>query len=75
MKIRMTEHKQEVKNKDPNNGIAMHVHKTDRSILWQDARILEKEELWEKRRINEDLQIQEKKHTMNLDAGLLLDQS
>ena len=73
LKVCMAEHKRAVKNKDPLNGIAVHVQKTAHNINWQEARILARENNWGRRRVLEALEIQQRRLKMNLDVGLLLD--
>ena len=46
LKVRMEEHKREVKSKDPKNGSTVHVQKTEYIINWQEARILAREDNW-----------------------------
>ena len=43
LKVLMAEWKRAVKNKDPNNGIALHVQKTAHTTNWKEARVLVKE--------------------------------
>ena len=74
LKLRIVEHKREVKSKDPKNGITVHVQKTAHIINWQEARILAREDNWG-RRILEALEIQQRRPMMNLDADLNLDLS
>ena len=64
LKVHMAEHRKAVKNKDPKNGIAMHVQKT--------ARILATEDNWGRRRVLEALEIQQRRPMMNIVAGLIL---
>ena len=71
----MAEHRRAVKNKDPKNGIAMHIQKAAHTINWQEAKILGREENWGRRRDLEALVIQQRRPMMNLDAGLILDPS
>ena len=71
----MAEHRRAVKNKNPKNGIAMHVQKTAHTINWQEAMILGREDNWGRRRVLEALVIQQRRPMMNLDAGLILDPS
>ncbi len=67
----MAEHRRVAKNKDPKNGIAMHVQKTVHTIR-QEAKILGREDNWG-RRVLEALVIQQRRPMMDLDAGLILD--
>ena len=46
LKVRIEEHKREVKSKDPKNGITVHVQKTAHIISWQEARILARKDNW-----------------------------
>ena len=72
LRVRVVDHSRAVKNKDPKNGIAMHVQETARTINWQEARILGREDNWG-RRVLEALVIQQRRPVMNLDAGLILE--
>ena len=67
----MAEHKRVVKSKDPLNGIVVHVQKTAHNINWH--KLGSFENIWGERRVLEALEIQQRRPTMNLDAGLLLD--
>ena len=69
----MAEYRRAVKNKDPKNGIAVHVQETAHTINWQEAKILGREDTWGRRRVLEVLVIQQRRPMMNLDAGLMLD--
>ena len=71
----MAEHRRAVKNKDPKNGIALHVQKTPHTINCQEAKILGREDNWGRRRVLGALVIQQRRPMMNLDAGLILDPS
>lgn len=73
LKLRLTEHKRAVKNKDPNNGLAVHVSITNHTILWQNAEVLTIEPNWSKRKVREALYIKRTKDTLNLDQGYTLD--
>ena len=46
LRVRMAECRRVVKNKDPKNGIAVHVQKTAHTINWQEAKIFEREVNW-----------------------------
>jgi len=50
-----------VKNKDLNNGIAMHVQKTAHTINWQQLKILGRENNWGRRRVLEVIEIQQRR--------------
>ena len=65
----MTEHKRAVKTSDPNNGIAVHVAKSQHSIDWSGARMVRSVQGYWERRTMEAIEI---KSSMNLDKGLLL---
>ena len=71
--MRLTEHKRAVKNKDPNNGLAVHVKITNHTILWNSAEVLTIEPNWSKRKVKEALYIKRTKNTLNLDQGYILD--
>ena len=73
LKVRMAEHKWAVKSKDSLNEIAVYVQKTAHNINWQDARILAKKKIGEEGSLRPSRS--NKEDPMNLDAGLLLDQS
>ena len=73
LKLRLTEHKRAVKNKDPNNGLAVHVNITNHTILWNSAEVLTTEPNWSKRKVKEALYIKRTKNTLNLDQGYILD--
>ena len=51
LKQRITEHKRAVKNADSNNGLAVHVARTEHEIRWDEAEIVYREEHWMKRNI------------------------
>ena len=46
IKIRLAEHKQAVSRFGENNGIAVHVHQQDHHVDWDNARIVENEQLY-----------------------------
>ena len=71
LRVCMAEHRRAVKNKDPKNGVAMHVQKTVHTINWQEAKILGREDNWGRRRVLEALVIQQRRPMVNLDAGLI----
>ena len=57
LKQTITEHKRAVKNVDSNNGIAVHVAKTKRQIIWDEAEVICREEQWIKRIVKKSLAI------------------
>ena len=72
LKVRMSEHKRAVKTSDPNNGIAVHVAKSQHSIDWSGARVVRSVQGYWERRTMEAIEIKKSKSSMNLDKGLLL---
>ena len=72
LKVRMTEHKRAVKMSDPNNGIAVHVAKSQHSIDWPGAKVMRTVQGYWERRTMEAIEIRRSKRSMNLDKGLLL---
>ena len=66
LKLRLTEHKRAVKNKDPNNGLAVHVNITNHTILWNSAEVLTTEPNWSKRKVKEALYIKVAVHVCSL---------
>ena len=57
---------------DPNNGIAVHVAKSQHSIDWSGARVVRSVQGYWERRTVEAIEIKKSKSSMNLDKGLLL---
>ena len=45
---RMTEHKRAVRNSDPNNALAVHVSKSHHNIIWEEAKVVAREQHWTK---------------------------
>ena len=43
---RMTEHKRVVRNSDPNNALAVHVSKSHHNIIWEEAKVVAREQHW-----------------------------
>ena len=72
LKVRMSEHKRAVKTSDPNNGIAVHVAKSQHSIDWSGARVVRSVQGYWESRTMEAIEIKKSKSSMNLDKGLLL---
>ena len=73
LKTRLMEHKWSVRNRDTNNGIAVHVTETDHSVQWEQAAVIKTEEFITKRKVQEALTIRRTDNNMNLDPGLMLD--
>ena len=73
LKLRLSEHKRSVKNKDPNNGLAVHAKLTNHKIMWDNAEVLTNEPNWTKRKVKEALYIKRTDKTLNLDQGYQLD--
>ena len=73
LKLRLSEHKRSVKNKDPNNGVAVHVQLTNHKIVWDNAEGLTNEQNWTKRKVKEALYIKRTDKTLNLNQGYQLD--
>ena len=69
----MMEHKRAVKNNDPNNALAVHVSKSHHDIIWEEAKVVAREEHWTKRKIKEGLTIRSRDNKLNLDLGFQLD--
>ena len=72
LKVRMTEHRQAMKMSDPNNGIAVHVAKTQHSIDWSGAKVVRITQGYWERGTMEAIEIRRSRRSMNLDKGLLL---
>ena len=72
LKVSMTEHKRAVKMSDPNNGIAVHVAKSQHSIDWPGAKVVRTVHGYWEWRTMEAIEIRRSKRSMNLDKGLLL---
>ena len=70
---RMTEHKRVVRNSDPNNALAVHVSKSHHNIIWEEAKVVAREQHWTKRKIKEGLIIRDRVNNLNLDQGFQLD--
>ena len=68
-KVRMKEHKRAVKM---NNGIAVHVAKSQHSIDWPRAKVMRTMQGYWERRTMEAIEMRRSKRSMNLDKGLLL---
>ena len=73
LKQRMTEHKQTIRNADNNDGLAVHVAKTEHQIRWDEAEVVCREEQWTKHKIKEGLQIKAHAVNLNLDMGAFID--
>ena len=72
LKVRLSEHRQVVKQGDPKNNIAVHVQKTDHRINSEDATVRRRAEGFWVRRTVEAIQIRKPTANMSLDSGLLL---
>ena len=50
---RMTEHKPAVINNDSNNALAVHDSKSNRDIIWEEAKVhvVDRQQHWTKRKI------------------------
>ena len=70
LKTRLMEHKRSVRNRDTNNGIAVHVAETDHSVQWEQAAVIKS---ITKRKVQEALTIRTTDNNMNLDPGLMLE--
>ena len=72
LKVRLSEHKQVVKQGDPKKGIAVPVKNTNHCISWEGTTVRRKTEgVWLTRTM-EAIQIRKDTPNMNLDSGLLL---
>ena len=67
LRARIGEHKQAVKRGDPRNGIAVHVHQSQRAIDWDGAKVKRGVSEYWKRRSTEAIHIKLSGGTMNLD--------
>ena len=67
LRARIGEHKQAVKRGDPRNGIAVHVHQSQRAIDWDGAKVKRGVSEYWKRRSTEAIHIRLSGGTMNLD--------
>ena len=72
LKIRMAEHKRAVLRSDPNNGIAVHVAKSEHRINWTEAKVVKSVQGYWERRTIEAIKMKKSGSTMNLDQGLQL---
>ena len=72
LKVRLSEHRQAVKQGDPKNGIVVHVQKTNHCINWEGATVQRRAEGFQLRRTMEAIQIKKGSSNMNLDSGLPL---
>ena len=66
----MTEHKRAVKTSDPNNGIAVHVAKSQHSVDLTEARVVKSVQGYWERRTIEAIVIKRSKSSMDLDLLL-----
>ena len=72
LKVRLSEHRQAVRQGDPKNGIAVHVQKTNHCINWDGATVQRRAKGFWQRRTVEAIQIRKSIPNMNLDSGLFL---
>ena len=70
LKQQITEYKWAIKNADSNNGLAVHIARTEHK---DKAEVVCREEQWTKRKIKESLSIKAHANNPNLDAGLYID--
>ena len=70
--VHMAEHKWAILGSDPNNGIAVHVAKSDHRINWTEAKVVKSVRGYWERRTMEAIKIRKSGSTMNLDQGLQL---
>ena len=71
LKTRITEHKRAVSTGDVRNANAVHCMKTNHSMDWNSAGVVDRASRWRERRIKESVHIRKGK-TFNMDSGFPL---
>ena len=71
LKTRITEHKRAVSTGDVRNANAVHCMKTNHSMDWNAAGVVDRASRWRERRIKESVHIRKRK-TFNMDSGFPL---
>ena len=72
LKVLMSVHKRAVKMSNPNNGIAVHVAKSQNSLNWPGAKVVRTVQGYWEWRTMEAIEIRRSKSSVNLNKCLLL---